>query len=79
MMGTNEITMDYFFEELKKKVSATNAKLLLHTARTNMGMNLQMDSALKKEEAQALCLELIKHGGPGFQVGRAIYSQMNQQ
>jgi hypothetical protein len=71
-----EFTMGYFYDELRKKVSANNAKLLLHTAAVKTGMPPKMDAPLRKEDAQAICMELIRAGGPGFQVGRAIYSQM---
>jgi hypothetical protein len=31
---------------------------------------------LAKEEARAICLALINKGGPAFQVGRALYSNV---
>lgn len=73
-----QVTVNYFFEELKKRVSATNAKLLLHSAMVNTGLNFDMSTPLKKEETKMLCLELIKGGGPGFQVGRSIYTRWVQ-
>ncbi len=76
MTQSTEFTMDLFYNELKKKVSANNAKLLLHTAAVRTGMNSNMSEPMRKEEAHALCMELIKSGGPGFQVGRVIYSTM---
>lgn len=78
MVETSEITINFFFEELKKRVSATNAKLLLHSAVVNTGMAMDMVTPLKKEETKALCLELIRSGGPGFQVGRSIYTRWVQ-
>ncbi len=72
----NNCTVQFFLEELKKRVSPSSAKLLLHTAVVRSGLNCSADTPLKKEEAQNLCMELIKTGGPGFQVGRAVYTQM---
>lgn len=76
-MQSTEYTMNYFFAALRQRVSANNAKLLLHSAAVKSGMPIKMDEPMAKEAAQALCMELIKSGGPGFQVGRAIYSEMN--
>jgi hypothetical protein len=77
MSQGNEYTMNFFYDELKKRVSANNAKLLLHTAAVNTGMSPKLDATLRKEDAQAICMELIRSGGPGFQVGRHIYSQIS--
>ena len=74
---TSEYTMGFFYDELKKRVSANNAKLILHTAAVKTGMSPKLDATLKKEDAQAICMELIRSGGPGFQVGRAIYTQLS--
>lgn len=70
-------SMNLFLTEFEKKVSATNAKLLLQGAAIKTGMGLDFQQELKKEQATALCMELIRTGGPGFQVGRAIYNQMH--
>lgn len=75
---TAELTMNTFFMELKKRVSPTNAKLLLHSAAVNTGMAFSMETKLNVEESKTLCLELIKSGGPCFQVGRTIYTQYLQ-
>ena len=75
-MQTQEYTMNDFLKALRERVSANNAKLLLHSAAVKSGMPIKMDEPMRKEEAQALCMELINSGGPGFQVGRAIYSEM---
>ncbi len=77
-MTNTEVTMNVFFQELKKRVSPTNAKLLLHSAAVNTGMNFSMETKLNPEETKTLCLELIKNGGPCFQVGRTIYTQFVQ-
>lgn len=78
-MQTESITMNYFLNELKKKVSASNARLLLNSAIVQTGMNMPLDQELKKEDAQTLCMELIRLGGPGFQVGRQIYTNVLKQ
>ena len=78
MADTNPITMNLFLTELKKKVSDSNAKLLLHSAVTRVGIQYPQNEPLKKEDAHSLCMELIKSGGPGFQVGRAVYTQISQ-
>jgi len=72
----NNITVNYFLDELKKRVSPSSAKLLLHTAVVRSGLSMPVDAPMNKEDAQTLCMELIKSGGPGFQVGRAVYTQM---
>lgn len=77
MSETNDYTMGFFYDELKKRVSDTNAKLLLHSAAVKSGFSPRMDTLLKREDAEAICMELIRSGGPGFQAGRTIYSQMN--
>lgn len=77
MADANPITMNHFLCELKKKVSDSNAKLLLHTASVRSGVYYPEHEPLKKEDAHNLCMELIKGGGPSFQVGRSVYAQLN--
>lgn len=76
MATNNTITVNLFLDELKKKVTDSNAKLLLHTAVVRTGLTCAADAPLNKEDAHNLCMELIKTGGPGYQAGRAVYSQM---
>jgi hypothetical protein len=78
MVETEEVTVNYFFEELKKRVSATNARILLHCAMVNTGITVDNAAPLGKENTKTLCLELIKSGGPGFHVGRSIYTRWVQ-
>lgn len=78
MAKKNSVTYNLFYEELKKKVSDTNAKLLLHGAAIRTGLSYREDDPMNVEDAQALCLELIKSGGPGFHVGKSVYSQMTK-
>ena len=78
MAENKPITVSLFLSELRKKVSDSNAKLLMHSAVVRTGINCSEDAPLNNEEAHTLCMELIKAGGPGFQVGRSVYSQLNK-
>ena len=77
-MSEKQITMNVFLVELKKRLSDSNARLLLNGAVIRTGINCGTDKPMKKEEAHSLCMELINAGGPGFQAGRTVYSQLNQ-
>ena len=77
MSQKTDYTRDFFYDELKKRVSDTNAKLLLHSAAVKSGFSPKLDTQLRREDAEAICMELIRSGGPGFQAGRTIYNQMN--
>ena len=66
------ITMNDIYTMLSARVSDYNAKLVLQSAAVSTGIDRDQ-SRLNKEEARAICLELIKRGGPAFQVGKAIY------
>ncbi len=77
-MASKPITMNVFLVELKKKLSDSNAKLLLNSAVIRTGINCGSNEPMKAEEAHNLCMELIKAGGPGFQAGRTVYTQLNK-
>ena len=66
------ITMNDIYTMLSARVSDYNAKLVLQSAAVSTGIDRDQ-SRLNKEEARAICLELIKRGRPAFQVGKAIY------
>ena len=70
-----EFTAGMILTQLQKRVSKTNAKLLLDTAKTQSGVIVENDLALDKEQAMALCMRMINQGGPSFQVGQAVYKQ----
>lgn len=70
-----EISMRIFLTELEKKVSMNNARLLLHSAAIKSGMKPDFEQTMQKDQVEALCMELIRAGGPGFQAGRTIYNQ----
>ena len=75
MTDESPVTVDFFFKELKKKVSDSNAKILLHSAVVRSGISCATtDAPLEKDDAHALCMALMRSGGPGFQVGRAVYN-----
>ena len=75
MTDQSPVTVDFFFKELKKKVSDSNAKILLHSAVVRSGISCAAtDAPLEKNDARALCTALMRSGGPGFQVGRAVYN-----
>ena len=70
------LTKGDFYNQLTDRVSLYNATLLLRVASVPSGlMNFPENEKLNKDQARALCLELIKQGGPAFQVGSALYSQ----
>lgn len=74
----NEITPQFFLKQLNQRVSQFDARLILDSAIVTSGLNLQMETKLDQEQAKGLCLELIKKGGPAFQVGTSIYRQLPQ-
>jgi hypothetical protein len=76
--STRSITLKYFIKRLQERVSHDNARLILDAAVIVSGVKAPDDKELNKEEASCLCLELIKKGGPAFQVGSAIYRELPQ-
>lgn len=79
MAEANNVTVNLFLDELKKRVSPSNAKLLLDSAVVKSGINCTSDAPLNAQDAHTLCMELIRKGGPSFQVGRAVYTQFIRQ
>lgn len=69
------LTVNDFYIRLSSKVSDYNAKLTLQSALIATGLNVGSDE-LNKEDAKTICLELIKKGGPAFQVGKDVYQLM---
>ncbi len=69
-----KLTVKVFYDTLKTKVSSQTARLILDAALIPMGMNAQQpEHQLTQEQAKDLCLEMIKRGGPAFNVGQTIY------
>lgn len=72
----SSVTINDFYDQLASKVSAYNAKLLLQRAVLQSGLGNDHASRLRMDDAKAICLELIKKGGPAFQVGKDMYSRL---
>lgn len=72
----SSVTINDFYNQLASRVSAYNAKLLLQRAVFQSGLDNDHDCCLNMDEAKAMCLELIKKGGPAFQVGKDMYSRL---
>jgi hypothetical protein len=70
-----QLTTGLILARLQQRVSKTNAKLLLDTAKVQCGVVIDNEAALVGDVAKNLCLKLINQGGPGFQVGQAIYKE----
>ncbi len=69
---TLKLSVQFFYDSLREKVSSNNARLLLDSALLHSGLKGRADG-LNDDEAKHLCLELIKQGGPGFRIGQEIY------
>jgi hypothetical protein len=74
----NTVTLKYFMKRLQERVSHDNARLILDAAVIVSGIKAPLDQELNREEATSLCMELIKKGGPAFQIGSAIYRELPQ-
>lgn len=74
------LSVNDFYIKLSEKVSGTNARLMLNSALMGFGYSdvdaINETQPLKIDDAKALCLELIKKGGPAFQVGKSMYHQI---
>ncbi len=70
---TNSVKVEEFYSRLSERVSGYNARLMLRSALFSSGFNALEVTELSKEDAKTLCLELIKKGGPSFQVGKDMY------
>ncbi len=75
---TQPVTINYFLKRLQERVSRNDARLLLDAAVIVSGLKGLEDRELNKEEASHLCMELIKKGGPAFQVGSLVYRELPQ-
>lgn len=76
MTEASGLTVNDFYIRLSSKVSDYNAKLTLQSALIATGLNALGSNELNKEDAKTICLELIKKGGPAFQVGKDVYQLM---
>lgn len=74
---TCSLTLLDFHKKLSERVSDYNARLLMQSVMIEAGIVKNGDDQrLNLEEAKSLCLGLIKKGGPAFQVGKVMYSQV---
>lgn len=74
--NVESFSLNDVYLKLSQRVSAYNAKLLLHSIKAGTGLHGEQDAKLEIEDAKNVCLELIKKGGPAFQVGKDLYSQV---
>ena len=74
--ANRNVTLKYFMKRLQERVSHDNARLILDAAVIVSGIKATEDKELNKEEADSLCMELIKKGGPAFQVGTSVYREL---
>lgn len=72
------LTTRHFLRRLEERVSGYNAKLLLNSALVDSGIDYSDEAKLDSEQAENLCLSLIKKGGPAFQVGQNLYRELKQ-
>jgi hypothetical protein len=75
MNTVTQLTTSLILTRLQQRVSRSNAKLLLDSARIQTGINVSDEAVLEKEQAKILVIKLINQGGPSFQVGQAIYKE----
>ncbi len=76
--ANSPVTLKYFMKRLQERVTQDNARLILDAAVIVSGIKAPEDRELNKEEAAHLCMELIKKGGPAFQVGTTVYRELPQ-
>lgn len=69
------LTANMILNRLQEKVSKSNAKLLFDSAKVQAGFQVDHEVVLEVEQAKALCLVMIKQGGPSFHVGTSIYKE----
>lgn len=73
---TSTLTPGIVLTRLQQKVSMVNAKIMLDSAKVQVGLQvIGNDTVLEAEQAKALCLKLINNGGPSFHVGQALYKE----
>lgn len=78
MSGNNpcEVTYNTFVSKLNERVSDYNTKLVIQSVKIGTGIREEDDTPLNIEDVRSICLELIKKGGPAFQVGKDIYNTL---
>ncbi len=71
------VNASVFRKGLEVKMSPFNARIILDSAFVSSGLSATEEN-LDKTQAQAVCLALIRKGGPAFQVGTEIYKKYIQ-
>ena len=69
------LTPNIVLNRLQQKMTVTNAKLLLDSAKTSSGVQVPNETELSAEQAKTLVLRMINQGGPAFQVGQSLYKE----
>ncbi len=69
-------TIRDFHEKLSERVSGFDADLILNRALLDAELPLAKDTKIDREKVRTICLQLIKQGGPAFQVGQIFYNQV---
>lgn len=74
-MSKPVLTIKVIQTQLATRVSAYNARLMLQSAMVDSGLKIDSEAPLSAEQVKGLCLELIRKGGPSFQIGRQLHQQ----
>jgi hypothetical protein len=77
-VSSTDLTLNVVLLKLQERVSHYDARLILDSAVVTSGLRSLEAQGLDSEQAKNLCLELIKKGGPAFQVGTALYREYLQ-
>ena len=72
----SSVTIGDFYKKLNERVSSYNARMLLRSVVVETGVDQEESVPLKTEDAKNICLQLIRRGGPAFQVGKALYQTL---
>ncbi len=74
---TESFSLNDVYVKLNERVSSYNAMLLLNSVKIGAGIQHEQNLVLNADDAKTVCLELIKKGGPAFQVGKDLYTQVH--
>jgi hypothetical protein len=78
-MTPSTLSLGDFYTQLNVTMSDYHARNVIRTVLTTAGLTVTDHSEkLSIDNARSLCLELIKKGGPSFQVGKNIYQSIGQ-
>ncbi len=72
----SEVTPNLILEKLKIKLSTYDARIILDSAMVIAGLRSEWTQPLQKQDAQTLCMQLMRRGGPAFHVGTEVYKQL---